>query len=78
MSRIKGSLRIPKNLIMTKKTKKQLKGNAPGSTDTVPAMLTPGEYVIRKSMVDKYGKKLLDKINNGTYNTTDARHRRKK
>ena len=63
---------------MTKKTKKQLKGNAPGSTDTVPAMLTPGEYVIRKSMVDKYGKKLLDKINNGTYNTTDDRHRRKK
>ena len=53
-------------------------GNVPGPTDTIPAMLTPGEYVIKKSMVDKYGEKLLNKINNGTYNITDARNRRKK
>ena len=38
----------------------------PQGTDTVPAMLTPGEYVIRKSSVDKYGKGFLDQVNAGT------------
>jgi hypothetical protein len=34
-------------------------------TDTVPAMLTPGEFVMRKSAVDKYGTGFMSAINNG-------------
>ena len=36
-------------------------------TDTVPAMLTPGEYVLKKSAVDKYGVDNLDAMNVGYY-----------
>jgi TP901 family phage tail tape measure protein len=32
-------------------------------TDTVPAMLTPGEFVIKKSAVDRIGPSALNKIN---------------
>jgi TP901 family phage tail tape measure protein len=32
-------------------------------TDTVPAMLTPGEFVIKKSAVDRIGPSTLNKIN---------------
>ena len=34
-------------------------------TDTVPAMLTPGEFIVRKEMVDKYGTDLMNMINSG-------------
>jgi len=37
----------------------------PRGTDTVPAMLTPGEFVIRKSAVDKIGAGNLAALNNG-------------
>ena len=45
-----------------------------GSRDSISAMLTPGEYVIRKAMVDKYGIPLMEALNQGsftmpTYNT---------
>ena len=40
-------------------------GFTPRGTDTVPAMLTPGEYVIKKSAVDSIGVDNLDAINNG-------------
>ena len=40
-------------------------GGSVGSTDTVPAMLTPGEFVIKKSAVDKYGTNFLSSLNNG-------------
>ena len=36
-------------------------------TDTVPAMLTPGEFVMRKYAVDAFGASNLAAINNGTY-----------
>jgi TP901 family phage tail tape measure protein len=36
-------------------------------SDTVPAMLTPGEYVIRRPMVRKFGKEFFDNLNNGTF-----------
>ena len=36
----------------------------PKGTDTVPAMLTPGEYVQRKAAVDYFGVKFMQKINN--------------
>ena len=34
-------------------------------TDTIPSMLTPGEYVVRKAAVDRLGVKTLNSINNG-------------
>ena len=40
-------------------------GGPVGSTDTVPAMLTPGEFVVKKSAVDKYGTNFLSSLNNG-------------
>ena len=36
-----------------------------GYKDDVPAMLSNGEYVIRKSAVKKYGKDMFDKMNSG-------------
>ena len=38
---------------------------APRGTDTVPAMLTPGEFVMKKSAVDKYGMSFMSAINEG-------------
>lgn len=42
-------------------------GHVPGSGsgDTVPAMLTPGEYVIRKSVVSKLGTGFFEWLNGG-------------
>lgn len=34
------------------------------STDTIPAKLTGGEFVVTKSAVDKYGEKFFENINN--------------
>jgi TP901 family phage tail tape measure protein len=36
-------------------------------TDTVPAMLTPGEFVVKKYAVDNFGVDKLKAINNGTF-----------
>jgi ABC-type transporter Mla subunit MlaD len=38
----------------------------PRGTDTVPAMLTPGEFVVNRSSTQKY-KPVLEAINNGNY-----------
>lgn len=43
-----------------------------GNRDSLLARLTPGEFVVRKAMVNKYGTGMLGKINQGsfpTYNT---------
>lgn len=40
-------------------------GFTPRGTDTVPAMLTPGEFVMKKSAVDSIGADNLDAMNNG-------------
>lgn len=37
----------------------------PKGTDTVPAMLTPGEFVIRRSMVREFGSGFFDDLNKG-------------
>ena len=37
----------------------------PRGTDTVPAMLTPGEFVLRKAAVDRIGLSTLTAMNNG-------------
>ena len=36
-------------------------------TDTVPAMLTPGEFVVKKYAVENFGVDNLKAINDGTY-----------
>lgn len=36
----------------------------PKNMDTVPAMLQPGEFVMRKSVVDAFGARFMDRINN--------------
>jgi tape measure domain-containing protein len=36
-----------------------------GNRDTVPAMLTPGEYVIRRDVAQRIGYRILDAINGG-------------
>jgi len=38
-----------------------------GGRDTVSAMLTPGEFVVRKAAVEKYGQSMFEKINTGSY-----------
>ena len=39
-------------------------GSVPGigDTDSVPAMLTPGEYVVKKSVVNKFGSGFFEWI----------------
>jgi hypothetical protein len=36
-----------------------------GSTDTIPAMLTPGEFVMSKGAVDTHGKAFMEHLNRG-------------
>ena len=43
----------------------------PKGTDTVPAMLTPGEFVVRKSIAEQYGQ-MLEALNNGKYTSFDT------
>ena len=38
---------------------------SPIGTDSVMAALTPGEFVIKKSMVDKYGQDFFSALNSG-------------
>lgn len=45
-----------------------------GSGDTVPAMLTPGEFVIRKSIVDKMGSSFFAWINGGLLPSMAGHH----
>ena len=60
-----------------KPIRRQTGGGIPGNTDTVPAMLTPGEYVIRadavKAIEKKLGKGFLEELNH-----FDSRNRRKR
>jgi hypothetical protein len=39
----------------------------PLGSDTIPAMLTPGEFVVRRPAVNGFGVDNLEKINRGTY-----------
>lgn len=44
-------------------------GMVPGGIprDSVPILASPGEFVVRNAMVDKYGMSMLDDINQGSY-----------
>lgn len=44
------------------------------ASDTVPAWLTPGEFVVRKEMVKKYGVGILDALNKGILNPHSFSH----
>ena len=54
----------------TKTEKRALGGpmTGPQGTDKIPAMLTAGEYVVKKDSVDKYGMDFFDKLNRGAVN----------
>ena len=41
--------------------------NGEGARDSVRAMLTPGEFVVRKPAVAKYGQSMFEKINMGAF-----------
>ena len=41
-------------------------------TDTVPAMLTPGEFVVKRFAVDKFGLNNLKSINNGSFDSKNT------
>ena len=41
------------------------RGGPMSSTDTVPAMLTPGEFVVKRSAVEQYGTEFLSSLNDG-------------
>ena len=41
-------------------------------TDTIPAMLTPGEFVVRKNAVDSFGVNNLNKVNDGSYGSSSV------
>lgn len=49
-------------------TKKKLAGKNPNGPDDGKAKLQVGEYVVRKSAVDKAGPDILKKINDGKFN----------
>ena len=38
-----------------------------GARDSVSARLTPGEFIVRKAMVNKYGEPMLRAINQGSF-----------
>jgi hypothetical protein len=42
-----------------------------GSRDSVLTKLAPGEFVVRKASVDKYGKAMMEKINMGAFSIPD-------
>jgi hypothetical protein len=50
---------------MVPKTQYFALGGKPRGTDTIAAMLTPGEFVVKKSAVDSLGAGTMNKINQG-------------
>lgn len=42
-------------------------GPGTGTSDSIPSMLSAGEYIVRAASVRKYGRALLDAINSGLY-----------
>jgi TP901 family phage tail tape measure protein len=52
-------------------------GGSPLGSDTVPAMLTPGEFVVKRPMVNKYGTDMLNKINSGSFGNSSKNARYK-
>lgn len=51
----------------TKASGGYISGPGTGTSDSIPAMLSNGEYVIKASSVSKYGTPFLDRVNMGHY-----------
>ena len=51
------------------KVMKYATGGYSMGSDTIPAMLTPGEFVVRRPAVNGFGVKNLEDINRGTYDS---------
>ena len=47
-------------------------GAGTSTSDSIPAMLSNGEYVIKADSVSKYGKPFMDAINNKTYSVPSS------
>jgi hypothetical protein len=63
---------VPKYMAMGGMVKKYMaSGGLARGTDTIPAMLTPGEYVINKDATQKFGP-LLSAINSPTFKTPES------
>ena len=45
-----------------------ISGPGTGTSDSIPARLSNGEYVIKATSVSRYGRSMLDSINSGTFN----------
>jgi len=62
-----GGMVIPKRMNMGGGVKGYAAGGFSMGSDIVPAMLTPGEFVVRKRAVQNFGMDNMEKINNGSY-----------
>jgi uncharacterized membrane protein (DUF106 family) len=63
-----GGMIIPKRMNIGGMVKGYAAGGFSMGSDIIPAMLTPGEFVVRKRAVQNFGMENLEKINSGTYN----------
>lgn len=50
-----------------------ISGPGTSTSDSIPAMLSSGEYVIKASSVKKYGSNFLDSVNSGTFSRIKAK-----
>jgi hypothetical protein len=62
-----GGMIIPKRMSVGGKVMRYAAGGFSMGSDTIPAMLTPGEFVVRKRAVQNFGVDNLEKINNSSY-----------
>ena len=62
-----GGMIVPKRMNVGGMVKGYAAGGLSMGSDIVPAVLTPGEFVIRRPAVMGFGKDKLEQINKGTY-----------
>jgi hypothetical protein len=62
-----GGMIIPKRMNVGGMVKGYAAGGFSRGSDIVPAVLTPGEFVVRRPAVMGFGKDKLEQINKGTY-----------
>ena len=62
-----GTVKFVKNTAATYNSGGKVRGPGTATSDSIPAMLSHGEYVIKASSVAKYGVKAMDDINAGRF-----------
>lgn len=50
-----------------------ISGPGTGTSDSIPAMLSNGEYVVKANAVRKYGRTMLDQLNSGSFGNLRVR-----